>query len=98
RASCVADAREPRHLWKGLFMLFANRIKSSSSHRARKIALHRAIDHTLQPLESRRLYSVTATSSGGVLSVTGDDKANPITVSRDAAGNLLVNNGTVAIT
>src|SRR3954468_17647040 len=60
-------------------------------------ALHRAIDHTLEPLEGRRLYAVTATSAGGVLTVTGDNNANVITVSRDVAGKLLVNNGAVTI-
>jgi Ca2+-binding RTX toxin-like protein len=44
------------------------------------------------------LYSVSATSSGGILTVLGDHNANSITVSRDVAGNLLVNNGAVNIT
>ena len=50
-----------------------------------------------EPLEPRRLYAITATSAGGVLTILGDDGANAITVSRNA-GNLLVNNGAVAIT
>src|SRR3954466_15152472 len=50
-----------------------------------------------ESLESRRLYSVTASAAGGVLTVLGDDNANAITVSRDIAGNLLVNNGAVPI-
>jgi len=44
------------------------------------------------------MYSVTASAAGGVLNVLGDNGSNAITVSRDVAGNLLVNNGAVAIT
>jgi Ca2+-binding RTX toxin-like protein len=42
--------------------------------------------------------SITAIFNGGILTVTGDDKDNNMIVSRDAAGNLLVNGGTVTIT
>src|SRR5262249_13798322 len=42
--------------------------------------------------------TITAVFSGGILTVTGDDDDNNLTVSRDAAGNLLVNGGTVTIT
>jgi Ca2+-binding RTX toxin-like protein len=50
-------------------------------------------------LESRRLLAVTAAFSpaAGVLSVFGDSAGNTIEVSRNAAGNLLVNGGAVAI-
>ena len=43
--------------------------------------------------------AVTATFSpgSGTLSVSGDGAANTITVSRNAAGAILVNNGAVAI-
>ena len=41
--------------------------------------------------------ATTATFSSGVLNVTGDNAPNTITVSRDAAGKLLVNNGAVAV-
>jgi Ca2+-binding RTX toxin-like protein len=60
-------------------------------------ALHRAANSVVEVLEGRRLYSVTATSAGGVLTVTGDDNANAITVSRTAGGTLLVNGGAVNI-
>ena len=71
----------------------------SSQRRSRKLAaLHRGVNHALESLETRRLYSVTATSTGGVLTVLGDNNSNAITVSRDVAGNLRVNNGAVAIT
>jgi len=81
-----------------------NRIQTSSARRRVRIvaaaaaALRGAVDSVLEPLESRRLYAVTATSAGGVLTVLGDENANVITVSRNANGNLLVNNGAVAIT
>jgi Ca2+-binding RTX toxin-like protein len=41
--------------------------------------------------------ATTATFSGGVLTVTGDAAANTITVSRDAAGRILVNNNAIAV-
>ena len=58
-------------------MFSANRT-SSTSRRARIISLGRAIDNTVEALESRWLFSVTATSGGGVLTVTGDNNANAI--------------------
>src|SRR3954453_8763243 len=64
---------------------------------ARHAALGRAVDHTLEALESRRLFAVTAAVNGGVLTVTGDNGNNAITVSRDLAGTLFVNGGAVAI-
>jgi Ca2+-binding RTX toxin-like protein len=42
--------------------------------------------------------TITAVFAGGVLTVTGDDQDNNITVSRDPAGTLLVNDGAVPIT
>ena len=72
---------------------------SLARHRARRVAvLGCAVGSMIEPLEGRRLYAVTATAAGGVLTVSGDANANVITVSRNAAGNLLVNNGAVAIT
>ena len=69
-----------------------------SPRRARKAAtIIGATENVFEPLESRRMYSVTASSAGGVLTVLGDNAPNTITVSRDVAGNLLVNNGAVAI-
>src|SRR5215213_303760 len=41
--------------------------------------------------------SVTATFSGGVLSVFGDDVANTFTISRNSTGFILVNGGDVRI-
>ena len=42
--------------------------------------------------------TITAIFSGGILTVTGDNYDNNITVSRDATGLLLVNGGAVTIT
>jgi len=42
--------------------------------------------------------SITAAFTDGVLTVTGDDQDNIITVSRDPAGTLLVNGGAVPVT
>jgi Ca2+-binding RTX toxin-like protein len=41
--------------------------------------------------------AVTANFNGGTLSVTGDSANNTLTVSRDAAGRILVNGGAVAV-
>ncbi|MFL6066578.1 MAG: calcium-binding protein [Gaiellaceae bacterium] len=41
--------------------------------------------------------AVTATFSGGTLTVFGDGAGNAITVSRDAAGRILVNGGAVSV-
>jgi Ca2+-binding RTX toxin-like protein len=41
--------------------------------------------------------AVTASFNGGVLTVIGDSNNNSITISRDAAGQILVNNGAVPV-
>src|SRR5438477_146932 len=53
----------------------------------------------LELLDERIAPAITASfsPSGQILSVFGDSQANTITVSRDAAGKILVNGGTVAI-
>jgi hypothetical protein len=53
----------------------------------------------VEPLEGRTLFAVTASfiPSAGQLSVFGDNLANTITVSRNAAGTILVNGGAVAV-
>src|SRR5690349_388153 len=50
-------------------------------------------------LESREVPAVIASfsASSGLLSVFGDALDNAITVSRDAAGKILVNGGAVAV-
>src|SRR6185503_7263364 len=53
----------------------------------------------LESLESRRLFAVTASflAGSGTLTVFGDNLDTNITVSRDAAGKLLVNGGAVTV-
>ena len=52
-----------------------------------------------QTLEVRALLSASATftPATGILTVTGDAQNNSLTVSRDTAGDLLVNGGAIAI-
>jgi len=52
-----------------------------------------------EPLEPRLMLAVTASfvPGTGVLSVLGDGLDNTITVSRNAAGTILVNGGAVAV-
>ena len=45
-----------------------------------------------------KVESITAVFDGGVLTVTGDNQDNSITVSTDAGGTLLVNGGLVPVT
>jgi len=54
---------------------------------------------TFEVLENRRLFAVTATfnPAGGLLTVFGDNLDNQITLSRNAAGQILVNGGAVAV-
>ena len=44
------------------------------------------------------IISISAVLDGGVLTVTGDNHNNTLIVSRDAAGNILVNGGAVPVT
>jgi Ca2+-binding RTX toxin-like protein len=60
---------------------------------------HRTHNVAIERLDSRITPAVTAffTATSGVLSVTGDALDNDIVLSRNAAGQLLVNNGAVAV-
>src|SRR5262249_19595446 len=64
---------------------------------ARKKIHHGRYLPQVEPLAERVLPAVTATLAAGELRVTGDDLDNVITISRDAAGTILVNNGALAI-
>lgn len=54
----------------------------------------------IEQLENRTMPAVTAVFTGvsSVLSVFGDSADNTITVSRNAAGNILINDGAIAVT
>jgi Ca2+-binding RTX toxin-like protein len=64
----------------------------SSRRRARGAA-----QDAVEPLEERAYFAISAFFVGGRLSVFGDATANHVTVSRSAAGAILVNGGAVAI-
>jgi Ca2+-binding RTX toxin-like protein len=69
----------------------------TARRRAASPAPRGAADNLPQVLEPRRLFAVTAVHAGASLLVVGDNNANAVTVSRDAAGRLLVNNGAVRV-
>ena len=66
----------------------------------RKKARHGRTPLGVEQLSERILPSVTASFAAGtgVLTVFGDNQANNIAVSRDAAGHILVNGGAVSVT
>jgi Ca2+-binding RTX toxin-like protein len=70
-------------------------VRTSSHHRTRP----KRSAFVIEPLESRIMPAVTASFSpgAGVLSVFGDNLDNTITLSLNAAGNILVNNGAVQV-
>ena len=59
----------------------------------------RSLALSLESLDNRIVPAITASFAAGtgVLTITGDALDNSITVSRDAAGKLLVNGGAVAV-
>lgn len=71
--------------------LLRSALSRPTSRRPRRLAL--------ESLQERWTPAVTASFAAGtgVLTVNGDAQANNITISRNSAGNLLVNNGAVTI-
>jgi Ca2+-binding RTX toxin-like protein len=69
--------------------------RTASARRGRTLDLTRG----LEQLESRETPAVTASfvAGTGTLTIFGDSLNNTITVSRDAAGKILVNGGAVAV-
>ena len=51
----------------------------------------------VESLSPRITPAVNAFFSAGILTVTGDNNANTVEISRNAAGSLLVNGGAVAV-
>jgi Ca2+-binding RTX toxin-like protein len=72
-----------------------NRLLSLNRSTHRKLTAATALP--IEALEERRLFAVVAAFSAGTLSVFGDNLENNITVSRNAAGAILVNGGAVQI-
>ena len=67
--------------------------KTRNSRKSR----NQAARNHIESLEQRTYRSVTALDLFGALTITGDSQNNAITVSRDAAGKLLVNGGAVKV-
>ncbi|MBP3959651.1 hypothetical protein J8F10_30770 [Gemmata sp. G18] len=63
----------------------------------RTVSLTSRFTPGLEALDAREVPAVVATFSAGTLSVFGDNLDNTITVSRNAAGTILVNGGAVAV-
>ena len=85
-------------MFQALLRGFRRSVKSSST--AGRTALPTRFAPSLQMLEGREMPSITAVftpAAGGTLSVFGDGQDNAITISRDAAGQILVNGGDVRI-
>jgi Ca2+-binding RTX toxin-like protein len=77
-----------------------NRNRSRLAKSAHQSSGRAAVDAAVvETLEERQMFSVVASfsPSSHVLSVFGDNLANNITVSRNAAGQILVNGGAVAV-
>ena len=81
-----------RSLWKRTQARFSQ----ASQYSQRKVWQNRFIA-SVDALADRIMPSVTAIFSAGTLTVLGDNLNNNIVVSRDAAGKILVNGGSVAI-
>ncbi|HKF69381.1 MAG TPA: calcium-binding protein, partial [Vicinamibacterales bacterium] len=74
--------------------------KLAAAHRSSKKASRPAdFDSGFESLETRVMPAVTASfnPTAGTLTVFGDNADNAITISRNAAGNVLVNGGAVAV-
>jgi Ca2+-binding RTX toxin-like protein len=69
----------------------------TSRHTRLWVAVIAAVALGLGVAVDRAAAAVTATFSNGTLTVFGDAADNTITISRDAAGKILVNNGAVAV-
>ncbi|HVL14598.1 MAG TPA: calcium-binding protein, partial [Gemmata sp.] len=78
-------------------LLRGARRRAARTH-ARFPALPARFTPALQQLDARDVPAVVAVFSAGTLSVFGDNLDNTITISRDAAGKILVNGGAVAVT
>lgn len=81
-------------------MFASRRIRNlflGSADRVRRPRRRPASDAACESLEKRIVPAVTAVFSAGSLSVFGDNLDNNIQVSRNVAGQLLVNGGAVAI-
>lgn len=81
--------------------MFRSFLNSQRRRRPKRPTGRRSLRSPIAPifeaLEDRLAFAVTASFSQGLLTVIGDSLDNTITVSRNAAGNLLVNGGAVQV-
>jgi Ca2+-binding RTX toxin-like protein len=87
---------------KVILMVFSwlKRLRKSKFYAGSRQMQYNHFPPALELLEDRALPSVTASFIGGagLLAVIGDQLDNNIVISRDAAGNILVNAGAVPVT
>jgi Ca2+-binding RTX toxin-like protein len=81
-----------RRTWKQWFQQITRRLSRPAPKRP---PVRRTM--SFEPLGTRITPAVNAFFSSGVLTVIGDNNNNTIDVSRNAAGNLLVNGGAISI-
>jgi Ca2+-binding RTX toxin-like protein len=81
---------------RNTFSQWVNQFIGGSRKTSKRRSLSRIT--ALEQLGERITPTINAMSFGSVLTVYGDSADNTITVSRNAAGTLLVNGGAVAIT
>ena len=77
-----------------------SRLKQKPGRKPRSAQNHRRrarIAPLVEALDARVMLAVTASFAEGTVRVTGDDQDNVITISRNAAGTILVNNGAIPI-
>jgi Ca2+-binding RTX toxin-like protein len=79
------------------FLRFCKRKPAPASRPGRPRLGGQTFAPTLEVLADRLVPAITATFNGAQLVVAGDADDNTIVVSRDVAGNILVNNGDVPI-
>src|SRR5262245_47349651 len=74
-------------------------LRNPTAARSERAEQSPSFDHPFESLETRLMPAVTATFTpgSGLLTVFGDAANNSITISRNAAGQLLVNGGAVAV-
>ncbi|WP_425613732.1 beta strand repeat-containing protein [Anatilimnocola sp. NA78] len=86
-----------RRTWSQFFRVCFSRT-AAESHRSAKGRTAKRRVMQVEQLGSRLTPAVTAFFSGVTLTVLGDNLDNTIEISRNAAGNLLVNGGAVSVT
>src|SRR5687767_4759000 len=100
RFAMHARERTSRHILLeagSMLRQFLKKIGSGFRSQPHGKNVFRRFTPTFDSLDERLTPAVTASFSAGTLSVFGDTLDNNITLSRNAAGQILVNGGAVAI-